>query len=871
MRNETFIACLVAFAAQAAMAGAGSDQPTNITITNPYKNLASQAQFCWNTVNQSDSLVMIGETGNFSRQVHDGTLTTNHCVVVSYLQPNQLYYYSVASCTDPVNGKQCARTDTNWSSAPWPTNTPTFTTASSTSGSLAFAAFASGPSYTYQSATMEVGINLIQTSGVMSQDYIMFVTSASVDGYSCMPGTLLGANCGQTGIALTMLCDNSREEVNPPTNNYPVTVWTGQVYTGDYFCWNAALGEPGMEAKIVAGQLALSGLAHTLKLTFQLVNYKTNTAVGDPQSITYRFSAFAPPRFKVTAPTSFPPIPNYVGAIYTAGRWGALVCNRLTAANAQGIYLNTNLSVGTSEWNPWNTYTYDGNRVFKYMSELFDGVTGGQWQPNHSYSVGDTIVYGGYTQVVTYAGTSGNSPPPFTSNPGDYIRDGSAFWSNAGNKQYWTNCSETIGMQYLNWALNVAKWTYTNEWNIFPWGMYMDFLRQGDVLNENCDGGPTCSGLNAASNLRFGANILTYPTQGYGDQAFTYTYYMNQVGTIRDLPYNTNVLLVDWLETGVPPANELRKRVDMLLQTVSEATKYDPTGPNNNYVCCYSASNFNVGLWAMTLIETYNVETYMNSAPDARIPVELMKLLDWFYSTQANQLGNDYTFPYQPWAVPYNCSIFNDNSCANNTGWGLNELIAPAYAWLGAVYGDSCKLSTSGAKCWDAADQLFGNAWQGFTGSNKNFNQLFQDFSNYVGWRTGTMPGTDSYVLPTHNKLAEPYPDIIGPYPSAAYPAKPIASNITNSTATITWYTFEMATSTVVKVGTDSNNINIETDCGPGIYTGSDNIWINTCNISGLKPNTQYFFGVGGTDAANNFAFSAVDPASDYFKFTTMQ
>jgi hypothetical protein len=205
----------------------------------------------------------------------------------------------------------------------------------------------------------------------------------------------------------------------------------------------------------------------------------------------------------------------------------------------------------------------------------------------------------------------------------------------------------------------------------------------------------------------------------------------------------------------------------------------------------------------------------------------------------------------------------------------LNGLVAPAYAWLGAVYGDSCKLPTSGVKCWDAADQLYSNAWAAFAGTGKNFNQLFQDFSNYVGWRSGTMPGTDSYVLPTHNPPGNPYHDIIGPYPSGAYPAKPTAGNISNSTATITWYTYERAVSTLVKVGTDPNNINIETDCGPGVYTGTDNLWVNTCNISGLSSNTLYYFGVGGSDAANNFAFSSVDPThnlqGDTFNFMTTQ
>ena len=61
MRHTIFAILLLILAAQFAMAGAGNDQPTNINVTNPYSNNINWAQVCWNTTNQSDSLVMIGE------------------------------------------------------------------------------------------------------------------------------------------------------------------------------------------------------------------------------------------------------------------------------------------------------------------------------------------------------------------------------------------------------------------------------------------------------------------------------------------------------------------------------------------------------------------------------------------------------------------------------------------------------------------------------------------------------------------------------------------------------------------------------------------------------------------------------------------
>ena len=901
MRRIFLITALVMLAVPFAMAGAGGDQPFNITATSPYNGNLNQAQVCWNTTKPSDSLLMIGEDADFSRWIYDPTLTTNHCVVVQNLEPASLYYFSVASCTDPVGGQPCATTDVNWSVAPWPGTPSTFTTALSTSGNLGFNAFTWGPNYVYQGSGINVGVSMIQTGGVVNSKDVLILQQATIDGESCLPGTLLGAPCGDTNISFTLLCSGPREEVNPQTDNYPVWIYGGGNYVGDYVCWNSYFNEPGVQARIVpfaqskqqrSGSPKHGGDAgHNLSMTFQLIDYTTNIPIGDPQTVTWQFSVLPPAQFTITPPTTYPPIPNLNQAVAIGGQWGPYQCEQFKSWNQQGIYLNSDLTVYASVNDMWDIYTYDGNRVYKEGGDRFDGVSGGTWQPHHAYNVGDVITFNGNNQVVVKAGYSADFIPPFNPQPSGLTPDHNGLmWANAGNKAYWNACSEIIGTQYLNWADNIAKFTTTKEWNIFPWGMYMDFQRQDDTLSENCIDGQACTGLNASSNLRFGANILTYPASGYYDQNFPTTYYEAQTGTVRGLPFNTNVALVDWLETGVEPTNELTKRVDMLIQTISEAIKYNPLEGSSHYACCYNTPNWNIGLWAMTLIHTYDVEQYMNTTPDARIPIELLKLLDWFYSNQFNLMGNDYTSPYQPWVVPYNCSIFTQynkvqgatthtgqkqaNNCWNS-GWSKNDLIAPAYAWLGAMYGDNCKLPTSGVGCWVAADQFFGNAWQGYDFTARNFNQLFQDYSNYVGWRSGTFPPTDSYVLPTHNPLEGPYPDVIGPYPSGNFPAKAMASNISNSGATITWYTYEKAVSTVVNAGTDPNNLNLTTNCGPSVYTGADNLWINTCDITGLQPSTQYYFGVGGTDAARNYAFSALDPTVNlsgvFLTFTTTQ
>ncbi len=106
-------------------------------------------------------------------------------------------------------------------------------------------------------------------------------------------------------------------------------------------------------------------------------------------------------------------------------------------------------------------------------------------------------------------------------------------------------------------------------------------------------------------------------------------------------------------------------------------------------------------------------------------------------------------------------------------------------------------------------------------------------------------------------------PTNIAPCPSGAHPAKLAAGNFTDSSASITWYTCEQAVTTLVKVGIYWNNINLQTDCGPRVYTGIDNLWLNTRNLSGLNPDTRHYFGVGGTDTASNLAFSSVDSTNN--------
>jgi hypothetical protein len=290
-------------------------------------------------------------------------------------------------------------------------------------------------------------------------------------------------------------------------------------------------------------------------------------------------------------------------------------------------------------------------------------------------------------------------------------------------------------------------------------------------------------------------------------------------------------------------------------------TTYNPLDGHAKsvYACCYSAPNFDVGLLATALIDYFNVNYLRNSsAVDTRIPVELLRFADWYNSNQFNLTGSDYSSTYQPW-TPY----INPASTQS-----LGALNVSLWSWLGAVYGNGCTLPTSGQGCWAVNDLVFQHALDNFGYfSAKEINQVMEFFPNYTGWRLGTLTGTDSYVLPAHNALESSYPDVLGPYNTNSYPTFNYPQTTpTTSGATIVWYSYEKAVSTEVQVGTTNTNPTSTFTCAAGTYSGTNNLWQNTCVVSGLASGTTYYYSVGGTDAAGNSVQSAFAPGTFIYK-----
>ncbi len=235
-----------------------------------------------------------------------------------------------------------------------------------------------------------------------------------------------------------------------------------------------------------------------------------------------------------------------------------------------------------------------------------------------------------------------------------------------------------------------------------------------------------------------------------------------------------------------------------------------------------AAHPFMVGLAVETAIHYYDM-TVMEGHPDYRVPPVVKRALD--------ALWRDYYAPathtlrYTRWDVP---AIENWNV--------LNNLVAPGYAWYWNLTGDAASLSRG--------DDLFQHEFdqpEEFNLSGKQFSQIYKWSFDYVRWRSGIESST---VMPENNPFGGPYPDTEPPIETQV--ATP---TITDTTATITWTTYENADSQIV-YGTASGYYPLQSalqDSGQGVMSHS-------VTLTGLTPGATYHYRINSRDAAGNLA-----------------
>lgn len=860
--------------------GTGNDIPCITTVVTPYNGDCSKAQITATNQHNSDFLIETYWTGNSYSSpdadryaYYDPTMATTHTGVITDLMcGGKTYVFNVATCSTGSGGGgsppfNCKRTDPNYSIAPsgnGQSNGYQFTTATPTGSTFTWKTLAGGgPQYVYVGHTITQAIsNQWLTGSASVAPSYLFVTSIMVDGQTCgQSGT--GGTCGTTGISTQFTQDNS-EVPSPGTNNLDSFIAQGGAYSGHYFCSNspAVMNCFGIDKNFVLISPSLSATTctnscHSMMVTMQAADANQNN-IGSPQSFTFNFSVLPAASFTVSTPGSYPAIPgfsNYYGYLASYGKssgYGIQTAVQTinSEINLPGQYLNDNFSASMSV-GPYGIWNYDGSRVAYGIADQL-GTISATWSPGR-YTLWTPLLADDYVFVATTAGATCGAAPTWDTAPGTQTSDCGVVWTNVGNSTWWNRVAERIHDQVRDWQLFHDHWTSDSEWNRFTDGDDMHCHRN----YSSC----TSSSLDTRA-VEFFLFPFFSPSGGWAitNQRIEWNYFAPETDTLRDREYEIPALYNFWVMGGNAPIdngiNELTARIDATLSQAGQITQYSPwDGHPYTPACCMGFASFDVGLVSEALIHYWIVQNYESQTPDARIPIEVGKLLDWTYSNEFN-LAGDYGLPYTAWLYPFGPQMYNYAQS------DLDMLLAPAYAWYGAVNGGTtCTLPTSHANCWAVADLMFQKAFLNTYGGSKEFSQIYKWMDDYIGWRTGAIAGNDSTILPVHNTYLGSTTPNIEPYPQSEWAADVTVSNLGSTSATFSWYNTQSVTSMLVKCYTNSNLTGTPITATGGansLVSGSDNFYFNQLAISGLGPSAMYFCAVGGSNS-NGTALSAYD------------
>lgn len=883
--------------------------PCLTEFTYPYSGDYTKAHFTVTTSGLGDLLVeCYWEINGASSPdadrycFYDGTRATSHSGVITGLMPGGRgnYLISFASCGSNVTGQgkygmNCARTDPNISIAPWgnaQSNGHTLVTQNPPAGTFTWTAYpGAGTQTCYQGHTCVLAMSSQWTAGAAPAFKV--VTGISVDTHTCGTPANGVMSCPSTGVQVQYSQDNTEVPSPGQSNVSGSYILSSGTYAGDYFCQAGAGCFKGPFNDFILytpsnSTATCSNNCHTLSVTMQGTD-SSQTNVGSPHTVTFNFSVLAQPTFTPTPPASFPPIPgvsNYWAYLASYGRTLAqcqndTACYGIQSANwmvqaqttSPGQYFGgDNFSAGQSS-NPlygisgWN---YDGTRVAYGIGDtLRDCVAENlcsMWQANHAYSQWQAIatITGSCVLVVSTAGTSGGSLPNCPA-VGSTVLDGTATEVNVGFPAYWNLIAERVFDQYSDWQKIHSRYTTDQEFNRFTDGDWMHAQRNNATVNASTPD---------TRAVEYHLFPFFSPSGGWAtsNQRIIQNAFAPETDTLRDREYEISALYNYWAMSGVTPVNsgvnELQRRIDAALADAQRILEYTPQdGGTFTIAGGLGAPGFDSGLVTESLIHYCAIQIHEGQACDTRIYVIVPKLLDWFYSNQFNLTGVDFATPYTWWTVPYGPQLCQIGGCTWNQS-DLAMLYAPAYAWWGANC-NNCNLPTSGVATWTAADQMFQNAFDNVSGTTKEFTQLYKWLPEYIGWRNGTLSGTDSLILPSHNSYLGSTTPTIEPYPQGEFPVAP-AAVVSGNSATITWYGTKPLTTCTVKVslgctGTYSQSFNA-TNCSTAV-AGSDNLVKNVATANGLAGG-QYCFGMGGTASDGTQGFSAVDVLTGNQDFT---
>jgi hypothetical protein len=440
----------------------------------------------------------------------------------------------------------------------------------------------------------------------------------------------------------------------------------------------------------------------------------------------------------------------------------------------------------------------------------------------------------------------------------------------------WQRCTELAMEPYKDMTIGTGA-GFVTEPNQFPFGMAMHYLRTGDATYETA--------VNLLANNK--AYDLYYSGSVY-------------VESVRVSAYMMDDRLANEI-IGVPRDNAFMLRaVDVMLGYLDQSYNLSLSNPNQQE---YDIHPFLVGLAMESLITYYELDLAEGHTPDARIPLEIKKTLDWWEATQ--YIPSTHALAYGAYDVPENPELVGGTLFDATE---LNDLVATAFAWY--WYNSN---NTNNTAYLNEGDDLFSHVWDsangqtiggdsGWTYSVKEYNQVYKWSFDYVRWRSGENPDSSQPPVETVLAAANPY---TGPWTDYAPPVQfewiagdqgqqssitPLitAPGVSATTADFWVNVFKPNTTLTVFYGTEApGTCNINNPQPPNcmqpypnfgfmqllqanyanqsqttpdfpdqnaLAQGIPNIYDATVRITGLTPNTTYHWRSLTTDAVGNMA-----------------
>ena len=437
----------------------------------------------------------------------------------------------------------------------------------------------------------------------------------------------------------------------------------------------------------------------------------------------------------------------------------------------------------------------------------------------------------------------------------------------------WQRCAELAMEPYKDMTIGTGG-GFVQEPNQFPFGMAMHYLRTGDATYQTA--------VNLLANNE--AYDVYYSGSVYAESVRVSAYMMDDrlANEIIGVARNEAFML---------------RTVDVMLGYLDQSYNLSFSNPNQQG---YDIHPFMVGLAMEALITYYELDLAEGHTPDARIPLEIKKTLDWLEATQ--YIPSTHTFAYGAYDVPKNPALVSGTLYQATE---LNDLVATAYAWYWYQTNNTTYLTEG--------DDLFSNVWDsaggqtiggdsGWTYSVKEYNQIYKWSFDYVRWRSGKNADGTSPPVETVLAAANPYGGAWTDYTTpvqfewaAGDDGNPPAINpvltlpvVGATTATVWLNVFKPGTTLTVYYGTaapgtcDINNpqppncmqpypnfgflqmlnANYANQSDPttafpdqvALGQGIPNIYDATVTLTGLTPNTIYHARYLTTDTSGNMA-----------------